>query len=362
MNKELHSIFMLNQNPMLGIKDNKIAVYNPAAEELLGHLYTGKSAVGLVPDALLLYNQNSFAASVDIDTQQYSVTASHIDEWLVLAFSEISSKNCNNNLINDTLISGMLSTLCNEKLSIKLIIDSFDGKLTENQRRYFSFLYHNYFSLQHSIGNLSTALALSNGTLDCSYVEVDLAQLCSDLVSTVSYVLRERDVALDFSTEIGEMIVYMDAPKIERLILNLLSNSFAHTLPNGRVSIALTTQGNNAVITITDNGCGIEPEVMQTIFSSYEKRGNFSLLGKTTGAGLGLGIASGIAQIHRGSLIIESRPGKGTTVRVLLPFGDHDLIRFSNNTERYVSTEIGQILTELSSLISEKYYDPEHID
>jgi len=362
MDNKLHSLFILNHDPMLGIRDNKIIAFNPPAEELFGQLYSGKSAISLVPDVLLLYNTSSFAASVEIGTTQFSVNSSHIDNMLVLVFSDTGAKNALNNLANDMLVGSMLSSLCDEKLAIDCVASRLEENSDEKLKSYLTSLYHNYFLLQHSIINLHTALAISRGTLSCSIMELDLAALCSDTASTISYVLRDYGISLEFSTELGELLAYMDAQKIERLLLNLLSNSYAHTPRGGQIRVGLSVQGNNAVISVSDNGCGIDPEAMQTIFTAYENKADLSRIGKNTGGGLGLGIASGIAQKHHGSLIIESRPKSGTTVRVLLPLGTPDLVTFRNQVYKYASSEIDIILTELSPLLDRKYYAPEYMN
>ena len=287
MDNNLHSLFILNHDPMLGIRDNKIVAFNPPAQELFGHLYSGKSAVSVVPDVLLIYGKASFAASVEIGMNQFSVNSSHIDNMLVLVFSDTGAKNALGSLANDMLVGNMLSSLCDEKLAIDCVSSCLETNPDEKLKSYLSSLYHNYYLLQHSIINLHTALAISRGTLSCSIMELDLASLCSDAVSTISYVLRDYGIDLEFSTELGELLAYMDAWKIERLLLNLLSNSYAHTPRGGQIRVGLSVQGNNAVISVSDNGCGIEPETMQNIFTAYENKTSLSQTGKNTGGEIG---------------------------------------------------------------------------
>ena len=72
----------------------------------------------------------------------------------------------------------------------------------------------------------------------------------------------------------------------------------------------------NLVLSVSDDGCGIPPEQLGTIFDRYCH--GFDMSSMLSGAGLGLTVARSVAQLHKGTLLLESRPDKGTTVRVSL--------------------------------------------
>lgn len=111
----------------------------------------------------------------------------------------------------------------------------------------------------------------------------------------------------------GALTVRGDAPALEQLFANVLTNAAQAAGENGRVTISADSARNGLMmITIRDNGPGMSAEVLARAGESF-----FST--KREGTGLGLAIAKRIASAHGGRLAIESAEGAGTTVRMELP-------------------------------------------
>lgn len=126
---------------------------------------------------------------------------------------------------------------------------------------------------------------------------------------------KARDAQLEPARLGGEPIwVRGDAAALEQLFLNLLLNAGQALEPGGHAGVEVTADGGEAVISIWDSGCGIEPERLDEVFRPFYST-------RPDGTGLGLAIAQRIAVAHGGDLSIESAPGAGTTVRVRLPLG-----------------------------------------
>jgi signal transduction histidine kinase len=113
--------------------------------------------------------------------------------------------------------------------------------------------------------------------------------------------------------------------QIKQVFLNLLTNAAdACRLPGGVITVGTRQEGNRVAITISDTGIGIKPEEMDLIFQPF-----YTTKPEIKGTGLGLSVSHGIIESHGGEIQVESRPGEGATVTVLLPI---------NNTVRAVST------------------------
>jgi signal transduction histidine kinase len=82
--------------------------------------------------------------------------------------------------------------------------------------------------------------------------------------------------------------------------------------PGGRVEVRLADRGDGVVIEIADNGVGIQPEHREKIFLPFYTT-------KPTGTGLGMPIVKKLMDLHGGEIEIDSAPGRGTTVRLILP-------------------------------------------
>jgi signal transduction histidine kinase len=103
---------------------------------------------------------------------------------------------------------------------------------------------------------------------------------------------------------------------LKRVLLNLADNAFRHTPPGSGLRIAAGANGDTAVVEVSDEGPGIPGEDLPGVFERFHR-------GRRAGAGTGLGLAlcREIVVQHRGSIVMESDPAGGTTVRVQLPLG-----------------------------------------
>lgn len=111
----------------------------------------------------------------------------------------------------------------------------------------------------------------------------------------------------------GSFQVLGDRSQLQQVVLNLVINAAESYFPtDGPVSVLLGQAGGMAVLEIFDQGCGISAEAREKIFEPFYST-------KQTGRGLGLAAVAGIVRAHRGELLVESTPGKGSTFCLRLP-------------------------------------------
>lgn len=139
--------------------------------------------------------------------------------------------------------------------------------------------------------------------------------------------LREAAVELQVAPEeisftgAGEVRVRGDHRLLAMLFRNLIENALKFSEPGkGRIDVSVREVEGAAVVEISDQGIGIPPEDLPFVFEPFF-RVDRSRSKKTGGYGLGLGLCNTIARAHGGSMEIESAPGRGTLVRVILPPG-----------------------------------------
>ncbi len=119
---------------------------------------------------------------------------------------------------------------------------------------------------------------------------------------------------------ITPMKVYGDADQLKQVLVALLDNALKYTPYEGSVSLSLTTSENSAMVKVSDTGIGISPEDLPHIFERFY-RADQTRSRDRGGSGLGLAIVQSIVQEHRGSIEVESTPGKGSTFLLTLPKG-----------------------------------------
>lgn len=361
MDKNLKAVFELSRIPMLAVTDGRISHANSFAVQLFGSSLVGSAAVGIIPDHILANPSDSFVASARIDSASYSASVARVSGTMYISLSPEKSKLRPSELLSDSLMNSMLSTLFNIGLAIDRV-SAETGEKSGKLEEYLAILNHSYFNMRHSLSNLSTALALKRDEMPFSFRAVDLARLCSELVSTVSVMSSGKGIELSFSTQHGELFAWADAEKVERIILNIISNSLAHTPRGGKISIGLEASGDTAYISVDDNGRGIPAAEMGNLFSKYENELDAGSLSSVSTGGLGLGIARGLAEAHGGALIIESREGKGTSVRIMLPLRSSCFNTLESRTKDYVNSGMTLILTEMATVLDSDSYTNKYLD
>jgi two-component system heavy metal sensor histidine kinase CusS len=114
------------------------------------------------------------------------------------------------------------------------------------------------------------------------------------------------------------MTASLNRPLFQRAIGNLMSNALAHTPSGGSVTLRARSEGANISMEVLDTGHGIAPDDLPHVFDRFY-RADRSRTPTSGGVGLGLAIVKSIAELHQGSVDIESEIGKGTRVRLLFP-------------------------------------------
>ena len=130
----------------------------------------------------------------------------------------------------------------------------------------------------------------------------------------------------------------------------LLSNGIASCSRGGRIAVSLLRTDKSLIICVDDNGAGIPPDELSTVFGKYKQRDSLS---RPAGSGIGLAVAKSIAQLHNGALIIESRgEGKGTCVRAMLSYDIPASKNLSAPDNEYNSSDMQCLLTQLSGCLT----------
>ena len=144
---------------------------------------------------------------------------------------------------------------------------------------------------------------------------VHAAQLLGGIVRRAEVLVREHRARLR-ATLSGEGRVRCDAQRIEQAVLILIENAARYGTPGKPITLSSFARRGELLIEVSDRGAGIAPEELPHIFERFYRGEGSS---EKRGSGLGLAIAKGIAEVHGGSLEIESHPGEGTRVSLRLP-------------------------------------------
>jgi heavy metal sensor kinase len=167
------------------------------------------------------------------------------------------------------------------------------------------------------VEGLLTLARADAGKLDLRREPIDLRQVVAESVALFGPLAASRNVALAASLQTAE--VRGDADRLAQVVTNLLSNAVQYNRPGGEVRIQLGTSADEAVLSVTDTGCGIpasdRPHLFERFYRVDKARSRSS-----GGNGLGLAICKSIVEAHGGTIGFETKPDQGSTFWVRLPY------------------------------------------
>ena len=164
------------------------------------------------------------------------------------------------------------------------------------------------------IGQLLHITRLEQSTQKVSFEQADLGEL-AEVVCEQQRLLAPEDTTLTCHTQ--PLTLELDVLLMTRLLNNLISNAFRYGVPGGHVDVAVRREGDDAVLTVSDDGIGIAPEQQERIWRRFYQVDPARSGGE--GTGLGLYMVQQIARLHGGTVSVDSAPGKGSTFTVRLP-------------------------------------------
>ncbi len=183
---------------------------------------------------------------------------------------------------------------------------------------YHSTIKQNCYRLLKLVNNLIDITKIDSGFFELNKINVNIVEIIEDItLSTVDYVAsKSRNIIFDTNTE--EKIMAVDPEMMERIILNLISNSIKFTLPNDTITVTLTDLGDNICLSVKDTGIGIAPEKQSIIFKRFRQVDR--LLNRNhEGSGIGLSLVQSLVNMHDGSITVHSQLGEGSEFIITLP-------------------------------------------
>ncbi|MBO9610218.1 MAG: HAMP domain-containing histidine kinase [Paenibacillaceae bacterium] len=194
----------------------------------------------------------------------------------------------------------------------------------EKRERYMAMIASKADEMDRQIDELFLFSKLDLRRLPFTFAKIDLVRYLRDYTEELELDASRRGVTAAFENatpggEEGALLVNADGEKLQRALANIAANSLKYMhRPDGRITIRLEERGGEAIVSIRDNGPGIEQAALPHIFERFY-RAEQSRNTQTGGSGLGLAIVRQIVAEHGGRVWAESEQGAGTTIYVALP-------------------------------------------
>lgn len=183
--------------------------------------------------------------------------------------------------------------------------------------------------------NTDRLTRIINQLLDFQKIESDKTQLNisnKDIVSfttTVKSLFDElaetRNIHYSFTSNKPSAQLWFDVDKMEKILVNLLSNAFKFTQDNGTIAVDMHCYDEKISITVSDNGTGISKDKQPLVFDRFYTDSSDN----KTGTGIGLHLTQEFVKMHGGKISLESDPNKKTVFTIEIPTGKHHLPEYS---------------------------------
>ena len=169
--------------------------------------------------------------------------------------------------------------------------------------------------LKRVVSQLLDFRKVESNKMDMRVTEIDLITFIEDVSSYFDNMAQSKQIQYSFQHDVSSVMLWVDTDKMEKILANLLSNAFKFTPDGGTVTIRLQDHAGYVILSVEDNGKGIQPQNLSSVFDQFFTADHL------TGTGIGLHLTHEFVGMHKGSIRVESEPGKRTVFFVELPKG-----------------------------------------
>ena len=216
-------------------------------------------------------------------------------------------------------------------------------------------VHNNALKMNQLIGELLDFRKQEQGFKKLKVSQHDLVDYLREVCVSFQEFAKFHGIELTFSTNKGTIPILFDYVELQKVFYNLISNAFKFTPKGGKIDVAIDANDTNVKITVSDSGIGISKENLDKIFERFyqaENEGDSSLQSK--GTGIGLALAKGIVELHKGTISVSSTPSIGSVFTVDLHYGDAHFIN-NEKVEIAESSDEHATVFKIQSVLDDEF-------
>jgi len=210
-------------------------------------------------------------------------------------------------------------------------------------------LKQNGYRLLRLINNLIDITKIDAGNFKLKLTNENIVELIENIVFHVAEHVKRKELKIIFDTEIEERYLCCDSEAIERIILNLLSNSIKFTAKGGEIRINIYNRPEEVIITVEDTGIGIPEDEINNIFGLF-RQVDKTFTRRHEGSGIGLALVKYLIEMHGGRISVSSKYGKGSKFIISLPVIYSELVQKDFKQNDNINDKIEIINMEFSDI------------
>lgn len=214
-------------------------------------------------------------------------------------------------------VSHQLRSPLNSIIGFTDILNSeFVGSLNEAQKNYISDIKISGIKLLEMVNEILDISKIESNSMKLFKRNFSLAQNIQEVLNILKPLYLEKNITVEMRIS-NEIELFADFQKIQQVFFNLISNAIKFTDIGGNIIISSIVEDNEVMISVKDNGIGIEKKYHKKIFKKFQQVASQD--GSSTG--LGLPIADKIVKLHGGKILLNSEFGNGSEFTVCMPLG-----------------------------------------
>lgn len=175
--------------------------------------------------------------------------------------------------------------------------------------------------------NADRMLRLMNQILDFRKIQnqkmkvlvekTDLIPLLEKVMVSFQLIAKEKKIDYCLQSDVKLICAWIDRDKFEKIFFNLISNAFKYTPAEKSITIVVTTEADKVIISVVDEGIGIEPTKLHSLFQRFETLARYNILQPSSG--IGLSLVKEMVDMHHGTIEVTSKPEVGSRFTITLP-------------------------------------------
>lgn len=263
-------------------------------------------------------------------------------------------------LLNEQLRSDFFANITHEfKTPINIMLSTtqlIEQTLREEETvdkdqmlRYMRYIKQNSYRMLRLVNNLIDSNKIEAGYYELQLGNYNIVQVVEEITQSVVGYITGKGIELLFDTEEEEVFIACDPDKIERIMLNLLSNAAKYVGVGGKIAVTMTVEDEWVKVTVADNGIGIPEEKLESIFGRFVQVEN-QLVKKSQGSGIGLALVKALIEMHEGKIWAMSEEGEGTLISFMLPIRQIEETSLQPMSPQLGSSQIEKCIIEFSEL------------
>ncbi len=210
----------------------------------------------------------------------------------------------------------------------------------DSLKKHTNYIRQNSYRLLRLVNNLIDISKMDIGMYELRCCNQNIISIIEDITLSVAGYTKNNKINLVFDTDIEEVITYCDPDKIERIMLNILSNAIKYTPEYGDIEVKINYNEDEILVSIKDSGVGIPKDKLDIIFDRFgQVNGSFNR--KCEGSGIGLSLVKNLVEMHGGKVSVNSKVNKGSEFTFSIPIrvekstcSDYDADRKYKHVER----------------------------